>query len=492
MKSIYHKTSKSLRLFILLMFTGILLSNAIAQQYSTIHWMHGIPQSRYTNPAIQIDSDFYFGIPALSGIHTGFDHTGFRIDDLLMHDSNRIKPFYWDQDNMLSTLNKNNYIGLNYQHEILAFGWRRDDEFFSFNLTERLDTRLGYTDDFMTLIFKGNDYFRESGHPIEFSGVGLNISHYREFGFGYSKQIMNELNAGGRAKLLFGLGNLDFKSSNVSMFTSPEYYAININSDILFNTNIPFVELEFDEEDKMLYFEEKRDYYIENYLLNFRNAGLAIDAGIVYEVDDVFEFGVSVLDLGFINWWSDANNFKIQGDMGFKGLDVIDLVDTPFFGNDDEDNNNGNNGLNNDNGLALMDTIDDAFSFEQTDNSYRTMLPTKVLLSGTYKFGDIHKAGLMLQGQFYDGIIYPSFTLGYNIQPIKQIGASLSYSIIHQNYTNVGFGLHTNIWPIQLYLVTNNFFPSLRPQTLQHTTVQLGINYVIDYEVIPIPPLHSW
>ncbi len=460
-------------ILILLLLTSFSQVTLNAQQ-STIHWMQGIPQSIYTNPGLQPDARTYIGMPALSSISTGVSHTGFKFNDLVRQDNG---SFYIDDDNMLSKLRKNNYFGWNYQHEILAFGFRVGDNYFSLNLTEKFDTRVGYPKDLMTLLLKGNTYFMDKDLAANFDGTGINANHYRELGFGYSKEFIHGVRAGARAKVLFGMGNINFEKTDISLYTDPETYAWNIQTNVLVNSSLPFIKFDLNEEDNEIIIDDDHELSPGDYIGNTENMGFAVDLGGVYEIDHRFTVGFSVLDLGFISWNSDLSNLSLKAEsFDFDGVELDDLMD--------EDVDFGEN---------LADTINELFEVEQTHNSYRTSLPAKLLLSGTYNISDIHKAGLLARGEIYDGSFYPSFTASYSIQPIPAIGASLSYSVIHGNFSNVGAGLHMNIWPLQIYLSTDNFIPAMRPHTMQTATLQFGINWVIGYRPdVGEKPMYSW
>ncbi len=464
-----------LRLLILF-FAFFFIGNTAAQHFSTIHWMQGIPQSKYTNPGLYPDARIYVGMPGVSSVNLGYAHSGFMPGDLLRQNDDG--SFYIDDENMLSKLKDKNYLGIDYQHELLAFGFKSSREnYYSFNLTERANVRLGYPKDLFYLALKGNDYFVQEDRKASFSGLGANVAHYREMGVGFSRYWLDNLTAGARVKILFGMGNVNFAKTDLSLYTNPDTYDFNIHSDVLINTSLPLFEIEVDSETNEFSINEKDGFLPEDYLLNMNNLGFAIDIGGVYEITDRFLLGLSVLDLGFVSWNSDVSNLALKGDFDFTGISLDD-----FF---DEDANAFED---------ILDSISGSFEFEKTSSGYRTMLPTHVLLSGTFKMSDRHKAGLMARGEFYDGSFYPSFTAAYSIQPIRAIGASLSYSIIYGNYSNIGAGLHINIWPLQIYLVTDNFFPSLQPHKFQTTTVQLGVNWVIGYSHRRdrSKPLYSW
>ncbi len=465
-----------------LFFTG---KDIVAQQYNTIHWMQGIPQSTYSNPGLQTHANGYFSMPLASSIYFGAFHTGFQPSDLLRKGEGE-NSFYIDTDNMLSKLRDNNYLSINYEHEILAFGFRggMGDSYFTFNITEKINTRFGYPKDLMYLLIKGNSYFMNDDVSADFSGIGFDAIHYREFSLGYNKQWTNELKMGMRTKFLFGMSNLEFEKTDISVYSDPQTYDMTTHANILINSSQPFLGIEVDDDDFKETDVDEKELDVEDYSGNIQNFGFAVDLGGVYDIGN-FSLGLSVLDLGFIDWRTDLDNLEIEGDFDFEGVDI----EVEDFLDDD----NGNDEADTEHFVeTLIDTIGESFNIKQTNDPYYTILPPKLLFSATYNITDIQKIGLMTEVEYYKESFYPSFTFAYSIQPIRAIGASLSYSVIHDNLTNLGFGLHLNLFPLQFYVVGNNFFPALQPHTLQNFTIQTGLNWVIGYKLDRTLPLYSW
>lgn len=444
-------------LFFLILFT---LQHLQAQQFHNLYWMQGIPQSAYSNPGLQPHPKVYVGLPGLSSISFSFAHSGFAINDLVRKDSDG--TYFIDDQSMLSRLKGRNFLDVNYQHEILGFGFRSGRDYFSMNITERFDVRWSYPQDFMVLLVEGNDYFLQQNKSANLGGLRLDINHFREFGFAYSRHWTDELTAGARVKVLQGMGNVSFERSHMRLKTHANNYELLLQSDFLANTSLPFDLAPLDSlgEDSDFDFTEDD---LRDYLTNTRNMGVAFDLGAVYQINDQFEVALSVRDLGFISWRQDVENFALHGEFEFEGIDFND-----FFSSDDDDQFE-----------QLFDSIVDLFEIEETARSYRRMISPTIFAAGAYNLTDMHKFGALVRTQFFAGRAHPSFTLSYNFQPISQFGTSLAYSVIHGNFSNVGFGAHVNMGPVQIYTVTDNILGFMRPHTLQTATIHFGLNVVI-------------
>jgi hypothetical protein len=465
MNKIFTINLKSrLNLLIILLIAS---SNAFAQQYNTLYWMQGIPQSSYSNPGLQPQAGFYLGLPGVSSNYFGLINSGFAPKDILKKDASGF--LYIDDDGFLSKLDDRNYLLGELQLDLFGLGFRSGNDYFSLNVTHKVNGRMGYPGDLMTLLLKGNDHFMQQNIPADITGLGIDFMQYHEIGLGYSRKWTDELTAGLRAKALMGLASVNFERSDLSLITQPDTYALLLNSDFMVNKSFPMQLSPLDSLGKEGYGPDSDDIDPLEFALNRQNMGFAIDLGASYVINDYFTVAASMIDLGFINWKADVENFAMKGEFEFNGIEFNDF----FKRREDDDDYNPFEGL--------MDSILDIFDINETMNSYRTALTTKVFASVAFQPARAHKFGLLGRGEFYNGNLYPSFTVSYNLQPIRHIGMSVSYSVIHWNYNNVGAGLHLNLGPLQIYTVVDNFWPALRPHTFQTATVHFGLNIVTGY-----------
>jgi hypothetical protein len=434
-----------------------------SQEFHTLYWMQGIPQASYANPALQPNPNYYVGFPGISAVYTGFANTGFAPRDILRKDVNG--KLYIDDLNLISSLAERNFLIADISNDWIAFGFRtKKINYFSFNISERVESRMGYARDLMKLAIQGNDPFLQEGAAANLDGFSFDVNHFREFGIGYSRKWNDNLTLGIRAKALQGMSNINFKKTNLALLTGPNNYELLLNADLLVNTSIPvqFAPLdslgnnfdpEFEGQDALDYF------------TNFGNMGFAVDLGAAYHLNDRFTFAMSIKDLGFIGWKTNVENFSAKGELEFKGLGFFDI-----FGNNEEENEE-NNQMGD-----FLDSIINLLDRKETTNAYNLMTTPKFFVSAAYNLTRMHKFAVLGKGELYGGNLYPSVTASYNFQPINRFGTSLSYSIIHGSFHNVGFGMHVNIFPLQIYLVTDNFLWAMRPHTIQKFNFQIGVN----------------
>lgn len=443
----------------------------IAQNSNTIFWMSGIPQSTYSNPAFMPEGDFFIGIPGLSSHYSGLSNSGFALRDVLV--KNNAGSLYWDEDKLLNTLKNRNMLDGDVFHEWLAFGLRSGSGYFSFSASENINGSFLYPRDFMTLLIKGNDHFIQQQSVADFSGIAFDAMHYRQFAFGYAHQWQDVFSAGVKAKVLFGLSNVWFEKADFTLSTHPNSYDLFAQADILVNTSLPVSLIPIDSFDSNTDF----DFSSRNYMTSTSNLGFALDLGGSWKPMENLTLAASVLDLGFIDWKQGVENFHMDGEFEFTGVDINELItDDGYL-------------LSFDN---LLDSIKDVFDIEETTRGYRTSLSSRMIIGGAYDFSKKHKVGLLFNGSYFRGYLYPTYNLSYNFKPVDAFGVSVSYSVVHNNFHNIGAGMHINMGAVQFYLAGDNFLGMLQPHTMQATNVQLGLNLVFGYRKKEELPIFTW
>lgn len=457
------------RLFYPVVLIVLLLTafNAKAQDFHTLYWMQGIPQSIYANPAQQPLPDLYIGLPGISSLYTGINNTGFSPKDILRRDTDG--KLYVDHSNLLLQLSERNYFIFGFNNDIVGFGFRNNaGHYLSFNISERVQSRMGYSDDLLQLVLEGNDPFLQNGEQAHLGGLAFDVNHFREYGVGYSRRVDDKLSVGFRAKLLQGLGNIHFKKTNMELLTDAVNYELQLNTDILINSSLPWQLSPLEQIAEADF--ELRGREARRYFTNFGNMGLAFDLGSTYEVSPWVTLAVSVRDLGFISWRTGVENFSTNTQLKFDGLNFNEV-----FGR--RENEEGPDFVE-----RITDSIFNQLDIRETNNAYTLGLSPDIFLSATYNLSPVNRFAVLAKGEIYGGRMFPSFTVSYNYQPHNKYGSTFSYSVIHGNFHNVGFGIHANLYPVQFYILTDNFFPALQPHTIQNFNLHFGINIATGFK----------
>jgi hypothetical protein len=421
-----------------------------AQQDYTLFNMQAVPQRMYANPAFRpTDTTIFIGLPVLSSEYLSFGNSGFKYSDLIRPDGDSLKA---DVANMISKLAKENYISLAYHIDLLSFGFGLKKNYFSFNATERVELRFGYSKDFFNFLWLGNGDPSTLGQPVNLA-PSLNIIHYREYGFGWSRHINDKLTVGGKLKYLYGEENVSTGNTNASLTTDPNDFALTGQANIDINT-------------AGVGSNSFNNFNVMNYLFKKKNGGAAIDLGGTYKYTDNITFSVSLTDLGFITWNTDVTNYEshtANASFTYNGIDLDQFIN--------------NKSLNF--GTVMQKTGDSAakiFKIDTLHHTYTTMLTAQMYLGANYLFPWSGNAAILLHGEIYDKALHPSLTLSYNQTVGRWLTASIDYSIYNRSYNNIGFGMAHNLGPVQLYIVSDNVLGFLQPQNAQNIMFHFGIN----------------
>lgn len=422
------------------------------QENQTLYYM-GLPQSRLMNPALQSSCGFYLGLPGVSSVYFNFSNNSFSFDDFIFKGTGEyadslitiLHPSY-DIDDFLDKLPRRLNILSEAHVQLFDFGFRSGDTYFTFDITEKANFFMTLPKDLMTLAFHGNNAF--VGGTADFTDFTLDMTYYRDYGISFSKKFNNRLTFGAKGKLLFGKVNLSLKNADLGItIDEGNAFTHTLHSDISFNVSAP-ITVTTDSEgfiDSIRIKEDMdTDAGIIDFILNTGNMGIAVDLGAVYNITDYFTLSASVVDLGYINWKQDVHNFISKGTYNFEGIDAspeFDVTDTMTLGDVAE---------------AMLDSIADIFMPLSQEEAYKTMLPTKIYLGGTFNVSEKLKLGFLSRSQIYKGKIQQALTISANTNLGNALITSVSYTMSNNSYNNLGVGLSFRGGPFQFYFISDN------------------------------------
>ena len=424
------KSNVLLRSFKLLVLLSFFQLNLYSQQNFLLYSMNSVPQSVNVNPSVMPEGTINVGVPILSSIYANWGFNGFNLNDVFSSNGATTNLLIGDA---INNMGQNNFMTFNFHLELLSFGFKVKKNYFSFNVTEKADVGLRLPKDFFNLIWNGNGALLGQTLNLNF---GVNATHYREYGFGFNRELDKKWSVGGRFKLLDGEENISTAKSDVKFYTDPNDFSYKASSDVKLNSSM----------DTSM----GHSFNASSYFMGFKNAGMAIDLGASYKVNEKITVAASLIDLGFINWTNGVTNFQSQNPgasfvfsgMTFKGLGL--------------DSIQGGKSLN-----KLTDSLKKTFNITTTHNNYKSYLPAQLYLSGSYKLNDVNIATLLLYSQFMQGAMRPGLTLSVSSKVGKAVRSSVSYSMFNGNYGIVGFGLSLNAGPVQIYMIADDIFAFL-------------------------------
>lgn len=476
---------------LLLIFTGV-FSLTQAQQALTLYNMDRVMQSQFVNPSIDVPYKFHLGgllIPIFGQLppplYFNYATNSVYYNHIFhMGEGTKADSLVLDIPLFMNRLHNTNHFRFDTQFELFNLGIRLENMFITVALTERFKYGFSLPYDIFEFVLNGNMPYMLEGKPHDFSGLGVNFTHFREFAIGGSMKANDDITVGARMKILFGLANVTTDFKEFSLYTDPEDYSLTAVTDMKVHASLPvyfdYMVHSTDGHLDSLDFginEESVDAFMANgefgavtsYMTNFKNVGLGFDFGANYKFNPEIEFFASVTDFGFISWNTNPQNFISKGEYDFRGIQVE-------IWEDEEDMNESME--------KLVDTLVNTFIFDLVETGYVTWLPSSIYVGGKYKFHELLHFTALYRGEFYRKTYMQSVTLGINSNLTNWLSAHLTYSIANNYWGNVGFGLSSRMGFMSWYLITDSFTNMIWPQKLKNLNIRIGCNMVFGYKKI--------
>jgi hypothetical protein len=174
-----------------------------------------------------------------------------------------------------------------------------------------------------------------------------------------------------------------------------------------------------------------------DYLLSHKNPGFAVDLGAQYKYDKHWMFSASVLDLGIITMNENPQTFKFSGEAPWTGIDITRTLQE--------------NGSQEQIG-EMVDSVYEKLNADITHDKYSYWLDPKIYLAGKYQYNENWHFGAVSRNEIFMKRFISSLTLTAIYRPTHWFHTLLSYSIMNNNFSNMGFGF--KIGPF--YATTDN------------------------------------
>ncbi|MFC2098960.1 DUF5723 family protein [Bacteroidota bacterium] len=460
------------------------LSDITAQFGNTYYHMFGVPQANQLNPAFQPGCNGYLAIPFAGRVRFAVESNGLDYGDIFEWDKSQKKyiTFMHPQGNkqkFMDALKPVNTIRAEVASNILSFGWRKEQLFFTFDLTERFVETTSFSKDFAEFLVYGN----LNKNNFNFSDLAQNLMYYHQFAIGASYNFDDEMQFGIRAKVLLGGASTTIRSSDINLKTSMDEWRV--QSDVKVDASIPYLEDLPVDQDGYLDVDSLANSDFDllfgfpagiaellspsglSTIGGIKNPGFAIDFGFNYLPIEKLNISASVIDLGIIRWKNYVYNFQQDLDYTFNGIE-FELDDNWSPGD------------------GLLDSLQNDLKVLVTQEKFTTALAGKVYLGVAYDLTERVRFGGVFRTRIYNYKFYNQFTVSANVQPISMFSASLSYSVYANSYMNLGLGLSLRLGPLNVYFITDQA-PSAYfwPEEFSSLNFRFGLNIVWGCRAIP-------
>jgi hypothetical protein len=411
----------------------------LTAQDNTMYLMPDIPQTNQLNPALFKLCRIYIELPVISSVKLNIRNSGFGFHDVIQRGTgSQSNTYLLDLSRLDRKLNRINYSQVETDIDLLGFGFGYKEWYFTFGIATHSDLLLSYPQDIALL--RDEVFNSASGvTKINLNNTGGEMTFWNSIGISAAREIKDGLKVGLRVKYLQGMANVVSRSSEISLSSSANPASLEAHMKYLINASFP-VNIGYSPNGfvNSLNFDNSLNNIAGNYIFN-GNRGLSIDAGFVYDMDEITQLSASITDLGFIHWKKNTNSFTADRNYIFNAADLalfqtkpsqIDLV------------------------YALRDSI--ARVTGSSNKKYYTLTPIKIFGGITRLILPHLSAGAMTRIEIYNLHLMPSLTLSMNYTPLPPVSASLSYTIMNNKFNQVGAGIALGNRVVQFYLITDN------------------------------------
>ena len=462
----------------LTLFTSI-KSNA---QKDILYFLREAPQVTQYNPAITPNTNFYISL-LLGQTDIGVHTSGFAYHDLIHKHPVYADSLQLDLERFRNTLSDNNFINFNYDMNLFGFGFKAGKNYFNYDLSLVLDTRLNFSKGIFDFLLDGSN--AENGSIRLLDGQLLELNAYISNAFGYARQINDRLSVGAKFKLLLGLANVHTNDANLELkFDNSEKISAHGEIDILTSNILGDINI------TSLFKDNASAEFIMNQNINDiltqskNNIGFSFDIGATYRLLDNLELSFSVVDVyNLLNWHTHASqivNNKPYEEIVFEGItSSIDSIEANFESQM----------------TALADSLTSALDISsQNIAPYTSHLPAKIYLGATYNFGKVNYLHALFNTKIGNGKIYDTRLSLYYSLHTKLLSLSFGNMFRSANLFNPSALISFKVSSSQLYIGGNlHTIKSFNVGDFNGVDIFMGLNMLIGHNKYwkPIEPKSS-
>jgi hypothetical protein len=441
--------------------------NEINAQTSNVAYFMNLPQSHFFNPALKPATRFYIGLPVFSGISLGLQNNFLQVTDIFTPGLKADSVFSFqnpkfDLNRLASKLNKSNTLSAEANAQILGIGFPIGKNFsMIIDVSDRMTTKAMFPGSLLDLYMTGGAGLVDK--TMNISDMNAKGQFFREYGVGFSGEIIHNLRIGAKVKLLSGIGSVTLDDRT---------FSLTVNNDLSQTVNASAtLETAGREELSKLFNNNSSSGGVTGFMHDYigiplSNPGFSIDFGGVYNIRNLVSLSLSVKDLGFINWKSDLQAWNAEGTFTLPGITLKDVQNQTF---------SLENMFN-----SLVDSVQAHFKRVTSPQPFKTYLPTDIIAGASLNPVKFFSLGVLSVSRFYAGTLSETVTLSANTHFAQVFSASAAYSISNNSYNNLGIGLAVTAGFAQIYMIADKI-----PLTWEK--VYFSKSGSSDFTAVPLP-----
>lgn len=403
---------------------------------NTLYFMEYLPYQSFMNPAFQPRCTTYVELPGISTISAYGNTDGLSLNDFLYVKDGKLVTFlhpeFGNKEEVYQKLMKSSGIDAEVDVSLFGFGFNvKERGYLTINASLRANATVGLPSDIVTLGMYGTpDTLNVNTYNVD---VPMAINSYLDLSGGYSHRINDKWTVGGRLHLLYGLVGAKLKSDDLTLNLSQQEW--NVAGRIKGNVSVPGVNFITDENGKIT--EISTSSSATDFLKSLDcSMGALVDFGALFKPIPELKISLSVKDLGFIVWKTNAT--EINGDVNytFQGVEYNPNEETET----EEETNS----------TIPVGTL------YASSSSFTTMMNGKIYAGVEYSFlRNMMSVGVVSKTSYNYNHWDEEVTLGYNIRPCSWFGLSASYSFVSSGFSTLGLGLNLRLPPLSFYVVSD-------------------------------------
>lgn len=475
------------------------------QQVNSLYFLDNAVMRHTLNPAFEPWENVYVGLPALGFTSVGVYNNSLMVSDVLTYkDGKTITALSrgGDKVGFYNALRMNTLFNANATVNIVSFGARiqKIGGYWHVGLSEKVDVGGTVPRDLLRLPLFGMER-PDGSHVIDdhvkydLDNFGINALMYTELLLGYSQPLPknDKWTLGGALKILVGQTHMQANSNDLYIDASRDSWEIDGTADMRFSAPVKNVTYEYYDEANRKGIKKMEIELSDNIGDYFRphGAGAAIDFGFTWRPKKFMELSASIVDLGGIIWFKDAqkhtynsNHYIYEGaqigpDGGFKGEDV----------NPDENDIDVGDSFK-----QVLDALKEGSTVKQQKKTYGSMLSAKLNVGfEIYTPNKMIGFGLLSTTKLYNGTLYEDFMTSVNFRPAQWFNLTANYNFMNLKQHAIGASMGLRGGPLSLTVAMdyvpfeyagidiNNKTKYLIPYRSKGMNVAVGLNLVFGW-----------
>jgi hypothetical protein len=448
--------------------------DAPAQMLRSNYFLEGVSLRHQMNPSFMGERG-YISFPVIGNtaidIHSnvGLSNFVYQYDDPVYSLTTFLNPAI-NENTFLKELHTNNKVNANLSLTLFSLGFYEWNGFNTFELGIKSNTSFNIPGAFFDFMKSGMNSENSEYH---IKNLDIRTNNYAELAFGHARFINEDLQIGGKFKILIGAANIHAYIDDMFIKMSEDEWEISASGNL--DASVKggaFKTKEIEISDDAI----KRKK-LDGFDLNSPGIGgwgAGIDLGVTYNLQDNLILSAAILDLGFISWNNSLKGYNDGTPFKFNGFHEFAIGDVE----------NSNNKSIGDQVDDIVDDLEDMLNFYEKEETGKrtTILATTFNLGVEYICPNYEKLSFgVLSSTRFNGIYtWSEARLSANIKPVSWFNTALTGGLSNYgsslgwafNFCPMGFNLYAGFD----YIITKwtpQFVPVNRPNLLAN----LGIGF---------------